>query len=71
VPLFGYVLSGQVTVQLADGRKQTFREGDPLAECVNMLHNGVNEGAVPTKLLIVVAGEKNVPFTVKAATDKN
>jgi quercetin dioxygenase-like cupin family protein len=66
VPLFGYVLSGQVTVQLADGRKQTFREGDPLAECVNMLHNGTNEGAVPTKLLIVVAGEKNVPFTVKA-----
>jgi quercetin dioxygenase-like cupin family protein len=65
VPLFGYVLEGQVTVTLADGRKHTSHEGDALAECVNLLHNGVNEGKIPTKLLIFVAGEKNVPFTVK------
>jgi quercetin dioxygenase-like cupin family protein len=65
VPLFGYVLSGQVTVHLANGDKHTFRKGDALAEAVNMLHNGVNEGAVPTRLLVVVAGEKNVPFTIK------
>lgn len=66
VPLFGYVLSGQVTVHLAHGDKHTFRQGDALAEAVNLLHNGVNEGTVPTKLLIVVAGQKDVPFTVKA-----
>lgn len=71
VPLFGYVLAGQVTVQLAGGDKHTFHEGDPLAECVNMLHNGVNQGSVPTKLLIVIDGEKDVPFTKKAALDKN
>ncbi len=68
VPLFGYVLSGEVTVQIGHGDKHTFHQGDALAECVNLLHNGVNEGTVPTKLLIFVAGEKNVPFTVKAAT---
>ncbi|MCE0484620.1 MAG: cupin domain-containing protein [Methylacidiphilales bacterium] len=65
VPLFGYVLAGEVTVTLADGRKHTFHEGDALAECVNILHNGVNEGKETTKLLIFVAGEKGVPFTVK------
>ncbi len=65
VPLFGYVLSGEITVEIAGHGKHTFREGDPLAECVNLLHNGVNEGKVPTKLLIFVAGEKTVPFTVK------
>lgn len=70
VPLFGYVLQGQVTVTLADGRKHTSHEGDALAECVNLLHNGVNEGKVTTKLLIFVAGEKDVPFTVKATNEK-
>jgi len=71
VPLFGYVLSGQVTVHLANGGKHTFRQGEAMAEAVKVLHNGVNEGTEPTKLLIFVAGEKDVPFTVKAATDKD
>lgn len=65
VPLFGYVLSGEITVTIENQGKHTFHEGDPLAECVNILHNGVNEGKIPTKLLIFVAGEKTVPFTVK------
>jgi quercetin dioxygenase-like cupin family protein len=67
VPLFGYVLSGEITVTLANGNKHTFHQGDGFAECVNMLHNGVNKGAEPTKLLVFVAGEKDVPFTIKAA----
>jgi len=67
VPLFGYVLSGSVTVHLANGDKHTFHQGDALAEAVNILHNGVNEEDEPTRLLIFVAGEKNVPFTVKTA----
>jgi quercetin dioxygenase-like cupin family protein len=71
VPLFGYVLSGQVTVHFADGKKNTFRQGDPMAECVDVLHNGINEGATTTKLLIFVAGEKNVPFTKKAMVDQD
>jgi quercetin dioxygenase-like cupin family protein len=65
VPLFGYVLSGEISVTIEGHGKQTFYEGDPLAECVNILHNGVNTGTVPVKLLIFVAGEKTVPFTVK------
>lgn len=69
VPLFGYVLSGQVTVQIDHGEKHTYRQGDALAECVNLLHNGVNEGSEPTQLLIFVAGEKDVPFTKKAKVD--
>lgn len=66
VPLFGYVLSGEITVTIKGHGKHTFHEGDPLAECVNLLHNGVNTGTAPVKLLIFVAGEKSTPFTVKA-----
>ncbi|MEI6322237.1 MAG: cupin domain-containing protein [bacterium] len=67
VPLFGYVLSGEITVDIKGHGKHTFHTGDTLAECVNLLHNGVNTGGVPVKLLIFVAGEKSVPFTVKKA----
>jgi quercetin dioxygenase-like cupin family protein len=65
VPLFGYVQEGTLTVQFASGEKKTFHPGDALAEAVNVLHNGVNTGKDPVKLVIFVAGEKNVPFTVK------
>jgi len=65
VPIFGYVLSGTLTVQFADGTKKIFHAGDALAEAVNVLHNGTNQGTDTVKLLIFVAGEKNVPFTVK------
>ncbi len=70
VPLFGYVLSGTITVHLADGKKNVFKQGEAFAESVNTLHNGINEGTEPVKLLIFVAGEKNVPFTKKAPVDK-
>jgi len=65
VPLFGYVLAGEVTVSLKNGEKHTFHQGEAMAESVNMLHNGINEGKEPTKLLIFIAGEKDVPFTIK------
>lgn len=65
VPIFAYILSGEITVHLANGDKHTFHQGEAAAESVNMLHNGVNEGKEPAKLLIFVAGEKTVPFTIK------
>jgi quercetin dioxygenase-like cupin family protein len=71
VPLFGYVMAGEVTVHLDKGETHTFREGEAFAECVDLLHNGVNTGTVPTKLLIFVAGEKDVPFTVKEVKGKD
>ena len=65
VPIFGYVLSGTLTVNFAGGEKKVFHPGDALAEAVNVLHNGVNHGTETVKLLIFVAGEKGVPFTIK------
>jgi quercetin dioxygenase-like cupin family protein len=70
VPIFAYILSGEVTVHFANGDKHTFHQGEAVAESVNMLHNGINEGKEPAKLLIFVAGEKTVPFTVKEIPGK-
>jgi quercetin dioxygenase-like cupin family protein len=68
VPIFAYMLSGTLTVKFADGKEKTFHPGDAMAEAVNVLHNGTNRGTEPAKLLIFVAGEKNVPFTIKEET---
>jgi len=65
VPVFGYILSGSVTVELADGTKRTYRKGDAAAEAVNLLHNGVNEGKTPVKIAVFVAGKKKVPYSIK------
>jgi quercetin dioxygenase-like cupin family protein len=69
VPLFGYVLAGTITVHFADGKKNVFHQGEAFAESVDTLHNGVNEGTEPVQLLVFVAGEKQVPFTIKATVD--
>ncbi|MDB4793707.1 cupin domain-containing protein [Methylacidiphilales bacterium] len=66
VPHFGYILSGSITVEGADGKKRTYRQGDAAAETVNLLHNGVNRGKKPVKILVFVAGKKNIPITIKA-----
>jgi quercetin dioxygenase-like cupin family protein len=70
VPLFGYVLSGTLTVKFSGGENKILRPGDALAEAVNIPHNGINEGTETVKLIIFVAGEKNVPFTVKSSVGK-
>jgi hypothetical protein len=39
--------------------------GQALVESVNILHNGKNTGTEPVELVMIVTGEKNLPFTVK------
>jgi len=36
-------------------------------ESVDVIHNGVNEGATPCKMVVFVAGIKDLPFTVEDA----
>ncbi len=65
VPLLGYILSGQITVHLADGGQRTVRAGEISLEGVDIVHNGINDGAEPVKMVVFVAGIKDQPFTVK------
>ncbi|HEY0256296.1 MAG TPA: cupin domain-containing protein, partial [Candidatus Methylacidiphilales bacterium] len=44
VPLFGYMLSGSLTIELADGTSCVHRAGKAASEGVNLVHNGVNKG---------------------------
>lgn len=67
VPHFGYILSGSITVEMADGRKRVHRRG-AAAEAVDLLHNGMNNGKETAKIVVFVAGKKGVPITVKVKT---
>jgi len=65
VPLLGYLLSGELTVYQVTGEKRVVRPGEISLESVGVIHNGVNEGAVPCKMIVFVVGLKDVPFTVE------
>jgi len=66
VPLLGYILAGELTVYQVTGEKRVVRAGEVSLESVNVIHNGVNEGAAPLKMIVFVVGLKDEPFTVAA-----
>jgi quercetin dioxygenase-like cupin family protein len=66
VPLLGYILEGQLTVRQVSGETRTVRAGGVSHESVGMVHNGVNDGAVPLKIIVFAIGLKGVPITIPA-----
>jgi quercetin dioxygenase-like cupin family protein len=66
VPLLGYIFSGELTVYQATGEKRVVHAGEVSLESVDVMHRGVNEGAVPCKMIVFVLGLKDVPFTAEA-----
>jgi quercetin dioxygenase-like cupin family protein len=64
VPGYGYVLSGVLTVEMADGRRYRFSAGQAAVESVDMLHKGMNLGTEPVRLVVFFTGDKGKPYTV-------
>lgn len=64
VPLFAYILEGELTVDYGDKGKKTYRAGDSVLEAQNYPHNGTNTGLVPMKLLAVYIGSTEKQNTV-------
>ena len=56
VPMFGYVLSGDLTVDYGAHGNRTYRPGDALMEAMDVAHFGVNSGATPVRILVVYMG---------------
>lgn len=68
VPLFGYVLEGELTVDYGANGKRIYRKGDSLLEAMNEAHNGRNTGKGPMRILAVFIGAEGEPGTVTAAS---
>ncbi|MDB5540269.1 MAG: cupin 2 barrel protein [Devosia sp.] len=65
VPLFAYVLEGELTVDYGTKGKKTYRAGEAVLEAVGWAHNGTNTGTVPMKLVAVYMGGGTSANTVK------
>jgi quercetin dioxygenase-like cupin family protein len=67
VPLFGYILEGELTVDYGAKGRRTYRKGEALMEAMNEAHNGRNTGRRPLKILVVYMGADGVPNSSPAS----
>lgn len=58
VPLFAYILEGELTVDYGKHGKRVYKQGDSLMEAMNVAHFSTNPTAQPVKLLAVYMGSK-------------
>ncbi len=64
VPLFAYILEGELTVDYGDRGKRTYRAGDALMEAMDVPHFGADAGAQPVRILTVFIGAEGAPADV-------
>ena len=68
VPNLAYMLEGEIEVEVFNGPKKVFKEGDAFEEVINSWHSGrVVKG--PARVVVFYVGEKNTPITIKPETD--
>ncbi len=65
VPVYAYVVSGTLSVELEDGQVFSFGTGEAVIEVVNTLHNGKNRGTEPVQLAVFYLGAEGMPNVEK------
>ncbi len=63
VPLFAYILDGELTVNYGTHGTRTYKQGQAYMEAMDVAHFGINKGAQPVRILAVymgAAGAKDV-----------
>jgi quercetin dioxygenase-like cupin family protein len=64
VPVFVYILEGELKVKAEGGEPRTYKAGEAFLEDVNHWHQAFNETQQPTRILVVFMGEKDKPTTI-------
>lgn len=67
VPVYAYVLNGELDVELDGGQVVSYRAGDAIIEVLNTLHNGRNRGPDTVRLAVFYTGIEGAPNVVKPA----
>lgn len=67
VPVYAFVLSGTLTVEVDPGDSYQMREGEALFEVVNTPHLGKNLGKETVRLAVFYTGVEGTPNTVKVS----
>jgi quercetin dioxygenase-like cupin family protein len=63
-PAYGYILSGELTVQVQGGNRLHYGAGDAVVEVVGTPHNGINAGDKPVRFVVFFTGKKGQPYTM-------
>lgn len=66
VPLFAYILAGNLTVDYGDKGKRDYKPGDGFLEAMDTTHDGHNGGTTPVSILVVYMGAKGAPQVLPA-----
>jgi len=56
VPLFAYILEGELTVDYGTHGTRTYRQGQSFMEAMDVAHYGINNGTQPARLVAVYMG---------------
>ncbi|MFN3349616.1 cupin domain-containing protein [Pseudorhodoplanes sp.] len=64
VPLFAYILDGELSVDYGAHGIRTYKKGDSLMEAMDVVHFGFNPGKEPVRLLAVYMGAKGAKDVV-------
>jgi quercetin dioxygenase-like cupin family protein len=67
VPIFGYILEGELTVDYGPHGPRTYRKGDGFIEAIGEVHEGRNASQQPVKILAVVIGQDGLPGSIPAS----
>ena len=70
VPLFVYVLDGEVTVDYGDKGTKVYKAGVSFMEAMNWSHNGMNKASEPVRIMAVYTGSDDKTNTASAPAPK-
>jgi len=65
VPLFGYVISGEIEVEYEGKGTKRYAAGHAFMEAIDWWHKGKNVGDVPARILIVYLGSERLPNVIR------
>lgn len=64
VPMYAYILEGEITVDYGPHGRKSFKAGQSLLEAMDVPHAGMNLGNVPVRLLAVYMGAEGAQDVV-------
>ena len=67
VPLYGYILDGELTVDYGSKGLKVYKTGDSLLEAVDWPHDGTNKGNAPVRILAVYIGAEGIDNATAAS----
>jgi len=66
VPLFAYILDGELTVDYGTHGTRTYQQGQAFMEAMDVVHVGINTGSRPVRILAVYIGAQGASDVIPA-----